>query len=118
MEKLYVRQKCLSIHESRRQQFYNLRHVSRNHCKQIGHFNQSSLHSSFLICGGAMHRLISFQPTFNSPLQHIHKWVTMSMFGHGMVLGRLTIEELESHMLVFIPLPFNLVYDQGIWDCG
>ena len=42
MEKLYVRQKYFSIHQSIRQQFYNPKHISRNHCKQIGYFNHSS----------------------------------------------------------------------------
>ena len=51
MEKLYVRQKYLSIHESRWQQFYNPKvynpNVSWSHCKQIGHFNQSFISFKF-----------------------------------------------------------------------
>ena len=47
IEKLYVRQKYLSIHGSRRQQFCNPKHFLWIHCKQIGAFNQSSTSFQF-----------------------------------------------------------------------
>ena len=47
MVKLYARQKYLSIHESRGQQFHNPKYISWNHCKQMGHFNQSSTSFKF-----------------------------------------------------------------------
>ena len=46
---------------------------------RLGILTSLPLHSSFHICGGTKHRLISFQPTFDSPL-------TTTMFGNGMVL--------------------------------
>ena len=47
MEILYVRQKYLSIHETRQQQFDNPIYVSCKHGKQIGHFNQTSTSFEF-----------------------------------------------------------------------
>lgn len=118
MEILYVRQKYLSIHETRQQQFYNPKYVSCKHCKQIGHFNHTStsFEFSYLWRHKAQAKLISanvWYSTSTHPQLSNDEYVwTWNDF--------VSIDNLKNLRVVYkssFCFLFNIVYAQGIWDC-